>query len=153
MMAAGAVVAGIGALVLFSEHRTALPTVTGTLPIQVPVTRPGHVPIILVGADLVVQFALTGLGLTLGCAVLRQGILVERRLPQRGYLSHWRGMALVAGVLAAAVAWMTGLDAEVLARFAAARRPHHRRICRSSPGNRSPRMIACSRSCAHLSPA
>ncbi len=114
MMAAGAVVAGIGALVLFSEHRTALPTVTGTLPIQVPVTRPGHVPIILVGADLVVQFALTGLGLTLGRAVLRQGILVERRLPQRGYLSHWRGMALVAGVLAAAVAWMTGLDAEVL---------------------------------------
>ena len=71
-------------------------------------------PIILVGADLVVQFALTGLGLTLGRAVLRQGILVERRLPQRGYLSHWRGMALVAALLAAAVAWMTGLDAEVL---------------------------------------
>lgn len=114
MLAAGAVVAGIGALVLLSEHRTALPTVSGTLPIQVPATRPGHVPIILVGADLVVQGALAGLGLTLGRAVLRQGILVERRLPQRGYLSHWRGMALIAAVLAAAVAWMTGIEAEVL---------------------------------------
>jgi signal transduction histidine kinase len=114
MMAAGAVVAGIGALVLLSEHRASLTTVTGNLPIQVPVTRPGHVPTILVGADLVVQIALAGLGLTLGRAVLRQGILVERRLPQRGYLVHWRGMALVAAVLAAAVAWMTGLESEAL---------------------------------------
>ncbi|HEU5348449.1 MAG TPA: ATP-binding protein, partial [Ktedonobacterales bacterium] len=69
---------------------------------------------ILVGADLVVQIALACLGLTLGRAVLRQGILVERRLPQRGYLSHWRGMALVAGVLAGAIAWMTGIEAGVL---------------------------------------
>ncbi|HKT37240.1 MAG TPA: ATP-binding protein, partial [Ktedonobacterales bacterium] len=114
MMAAGAVVAGIGALVLLSEHRASLTTVTGNLPIQVPVTRPGHVPTILVGADLVVQVALAGLGLTLGRAVLRQGILVERRLPQRGYLSHWRGMALIAALLAAAVAWMTGVEAEAL---------------------------------------
>ena len=114
MMAAGAVVAGIGALVLLSEHRAAVTAVTGTLPLPAPTTRPGHVPIILVGADLVVQTALAGLGLTLGRAVLRQGILVERRLPQRGYLSHWRGMALIAGVLAAVVAWMTGLEAEVL---------------------------------------
>jgi signal transduction histidine kinase len=114
MMAAGAVVAGVGALVLLSEHRASLTTVTGGLPIQVPVTRPGHVPTILVGADLVVQVALAGLGLTLGRAVLRQGILVERRLPQRGYLSHWRGMALVAAVLAAAVAWMTGIESETL---------------------------------------
>ena len=81
MMTAGAVVAGVGILVLVSEHRVSLATVTGSLPIQVPATRPGHVPIILVCADLVVQFALTGLGLTLGQAVLRQGILVERRLP------------------------------------------------------------------------
>ncbi|HET9980657.1 MAG TPA: hypothetical protein VFQ32_09440, partial [Ktedonobacterales bacterium] len=114
MMAAGAVVAGIGALVLLSEHRAAVTAVTGSLPIPSPTTRPGHVPIILVGADLVVQCALAGLGLTLGRAVLRQGILVERRLPQRGYLSHWRGMALVAGVLAGVVAWMTGIEAEVL---------------------------------------
>lgn len=114
MMAAGAVVAGVGALVLLSEHRASLTTVTGGLPIQMPVTRPGHVPTILVGADLVVQVALAGLGLTLGRAVLRQGILVERRLPQRGYLSHWRGMALVAAVLAAAVAWMTGIESEAL---------------------------------------
>ncbi|HET8908977.1 MAG TPA: ATP-binding protein [Ktedonobacterales bacterium] len=114
MMTAGAVVAGIGVLVLLSEHRATITTVTGSLPIVVPATRPGHVPVILVGADLVVQFALSGLGLALGRAVLRQGILVERRLPQRGYLSHWRGMALVAGVLAAAVAWMTSLNAEVL---------------------------------------
>ncbi|HEX6541473.1 MAG TPA: ATP-binding protein [Ktedonobacterales bacterium] len=115
MMAAGAVVAGIGALVLLAEHRASLSTVvTGPLPIQVPVTRPGHVPIVLVSADLVVQVALAGLGLMLGQAVLRQGILVERRLPQRGYLSHWRGMALVAGVLAATVAWMANLEPEAL---------------------------------------
>lgn len=114
MMAAGAVVAGIGALVLLSEHRASLTTVTGSLPIQVPVTRPGHVPTVLVSADLVVQVALSGLGLTLGRAVLRQGILVERRLPQRGYLSHWRGMALVAALLAAAVAWMAGYEPEAL---------------------------------------
>ncbi len=114
MIGAGAVVAIIGALVLLSEHRASLTTVTGTLPIQAPVTRPGHVPTVLVGADLLVQVALAGLGLTLGRAVLRQGILVERRLPQRGYLSHWRGMALIAAVLAAAVAWMTGVEAEAL---------------------------------------
>ncbi|MGE5334028.1 MAG: sensor histidine kinase [Nitrososphaerota archaeon] len=114
MMTAGAVVAVIGVLVLLSEHRASLTTVTETLPLQVPATRPGHVPIILVGADLVVQVALAFLGLTLGRAVLRQGILVERRLPQRGYLSHWRGMALVAGVLAAAIAWMAGIEAGVL---------------------------------------
>lgn len=114
MMAAGTVVAGIGALVLLSEHRASLITVTDSLPIQVPATRPGHMPVVLVGADLMVQIALAGLGLTLGRAVLRQGILVERRLPQRGYLSHWRGMALVAAVLAAAIAWMTGLEAGVL---------------------------------------
>ncbi|HEX5440739.1 MAG TPA: ATP-binding protein, partial [Ktedonobacterales bacterium] len=114
MIGAGAVVAIIGALVLLSEHRASLTTVTGTLPIQAPVTRPGHVPTVLVGADLLVQVALAGLGLTLGRAVLRQGILVERRLPQRGYLSHWRGMALIAAVLAAAVTWMTGVEAEAL---------------------------------------
>src|SRR6185437_13267969 len=55
MMAAGAVVAGIGALVLLSEHRAAVTAVTGSLPIPSPTTRPGHVPVILVGADLVVQ--------------------------------------------------------------------------------------------------
>lgn len=114
MMMAGAVVAVIGALVLLSQHRASLTTVIGPLPLQAPTTRPGHVPTILVGADLVVQGALAGLGLTLGRAVLRQGILVERRLPQRGYMSHWRGMALIAGVLAAVVAWMTGVEAEVL---------------------------------------
>jgi Histidine kinase-like ATPase domain len=114
MMTAGAVVAGIGALVLLSEHRASIATVTSTLPIEVPVTRPGHAPTVLVTADLAVQIALAGLGLTLGRAVLRQGILVERRLPQRGYLGHWRGMALVAALLAATVAWMTSVQAEAL---------------------------------------
>jgi hypothetical protein len=45
---------------------------------------------------------------------VRQGILVERRLPQRGYLSHWRGMAIVAGVFACVVTAMTAIEPEAL---------------------------------------
>lgn len=116
MLGAGAVVAVIGTLILIAEHRAALlPASPGlTLDLDVPATRPGHVPTLLVIADLAVQAALAALGLLVGWAVVRQGILVERRLPQRGYLSHWRGMAFVAGGLAAVVAWMASLLPEAL---------------------------------------
>jgi signal transduction histidine kinase len=116
MLGAGAVVAVIGTLILVAEHRAdLLPATTPlSLDLDVPATPPGHVPTLLVLADLIVQAALAGLGLLVGWAVVRQGILVERRLPQRGYLSHWQGMALVAGILAAVVAWMAALLPEAL---------------------------------------
>lgn len=114
MLAAGAVVAGIGILVLLAEHRDALEAVGGQLRITVPSPQPGHVSVVLVTADLVVQSVLAVLGLTLGRAVVRQGIFVERRLPQRGYLSHWRGMALVAAIFSAVVAWMSVFQPEAL---------------------------------------
>lgn len=113
MMAAGAVVAAIGVLVALVEHRAAF-GVGGDLGLSVAGTRPGHVPLFLVTADLAVQAALAGLGLLVGWAVVRQGILVERRLPQRGILSHWRGMAVVAGILACVVAWMAAIEPEAL---------------------------------------
>jgi hypothetical protein len=75
------------------------------------------VPLFLVVADLGVQLALCGLGLAIGWAVVRQGILVERRLPQRGSLSHWRGMAIVAGVFAGVVTAMTAIEPEALPEF------------------------------------
>lgn len=115
MLGAGAVVAVIGILILVAEHRAELLPATPPISLDLDVpTRPGHVPTLLVIADLTVQAALAGLGLLVGWAVVRQGILVERRLPQRGYLSHWQGMALVAGVLAAVVAWMAALLPEAL---------------------------------------
>lgn len=113
MLCAGCVAALLGVLAAVAE-RNALAGVPGGLQFGVPATQPGHVPLVLVAADLVVQISLAGLGLMLGWAVVRQGVLVERRLPQRGFFSHWRGTAIIASVLAAVVCWMAWLDPEAL---------------------------------------
>ncbi|MGH2485555.1 MAG: sensor histidine kinase, partial [Ktedonobacterales bacterium] len=110
MLGAGAVAALIGVFTSVSERNDLLGAVTPRFDLGVPPTLPGHVPLALVSADLVVQVCLSGLGLLLGWAVVRQGILVERRLPQRGFFSHWRGTALVASLLAVVVAGMAALD-------------------------------------------
>ena len=110
MMGAGAVAALIGVFTSVSERNDLLGSVSPGFDLGAPPTLPGHVPLALVSADLVVQVCLSGLGLLLGWAVVRQGILVERRLPQRGFFSHWRGTALVASLLAAVVAGMSALD-------------------------------------------
>ncbi|HEY7982980.1 MAG TPA: hypothetical protein VID73_02350, partial [Ktedonobacterales bacterium] len=110
MLGAGAVAALIGVFTSVSERNDLLGAVTPRFDLGVPPTLPGHVPLALVSADLVVQVCLSGLGLLLGWAVVRQGILVERRLPQRGFFSHWRGTALVSSLLAAVVAGMAALD-------------------------------------------
>lgn len=110
MMGAGAVAALIGVFTSVAEHNDLLGAVSPGFDLGAPPTLPGHVPLALVSADLVVQVCLSGLGLLLGWAVVRQGILVERRLPQRGFFSHWRGTALVASLLAAVVAVMAALD-------------------------------------------
>jgi signal transduction histidine kinase len=52
--------------------------------------------------------------LMVGWAVVRQGVLVERRLPQRGFLGHWRGTVLVAGVVACMVAGLSFIEPESL---------------------------------------
>jgi hypothetical protein len=109
MMVAGGVVAVVGLLTALFE-RGAASAVTQTLPGVTAPPQPGHTALALVLADLVTQVALAGFGLLMGWAVVRQGVLIERRLPQRGYLSHWRGMAAVAGALAAVVAWMGALE-------------------------------------------
>jgi signal transduction histidine kinase len=114
MMCAGGVAALIGILTSLAEHNALLGTVPQDFPIGMPQSPPGHVPLVLVAADLVVQVCLAWLGLLIGWAVVRQGVLVERRLPQRGFFSHWRGTALVAALLAAVVAWMAALDPESL---------------------------------------
>lgn len=110
MLGAGAVAAliGIGASV---AERNALrrDASTGLGSIQVPSTLPGHMPLALVAADLAVQLALAGLGIAVGWAVVRQGILVERRLPQRDFRSRWRGTSAVAGLLAVVVAGMAAI--------------------------------------------
>ena len=109
MMGAGAVVAFIGIFSSLAEHEALLRSVSAGFSLGVPSSPQGHVPLILVAADLCVQVALAGLGLLIGWAVVRQGILVERRLPQRGYVSHWRVTTLVAAALACivvAMAWM-----------------------------------------------
>ena len=113
MLCAGCVAALIGVFAALAE-RNALAVVSNNLQLGVPPTQPGHVPLVLVVADLAVQISLAGLGLMLGWAVVRQGILVERRLPQRGFFSHWRGTAIVAGILAVVVCWMARLDPEAL---------------------------------------
>ncbi|MBF6591320.1 MAG: hypothetical protein IVW57_12455, partial [Ktedonobacterales bacterium] len=114
MMGAGAVVALIGILIsLAKRHPLSRATTTG-LPVAPSATASGHVPLGLVIADLAVQVALAGVGLAVGWAVVRQGVLVERRLPQRGSLSHWRGMAIVAGIFAAVVAAMAAIQPEAL---------------------------------------
>lgn len=109
MLVAGGVVAVVGLMTALFEHGVAS-AVSQTLPGVTAPPQPGHTALALVLADLCVQIALAGFGLLLGWAVVRQGVLVERRLPQRGYLSHWRGMAAVAGALAAVVAWMGALE-------------------------------------------
>lgn len=114
MLAAGAVVAFVGLLTALVEHRTAASAVSQTLPAVTVAPAPGHAALALVLADLVVQVALACLGLLVGWAVVRQGVLVERRLPQRGYLSHWRGMAALAGALALVVAWMGAVEPDAL---------------------------------------
>ena len=114
MLAAGAVVAVVGLLTALVEHRSAASAVSQTLPAVTVAPAPGHAALALVLADLVVQVALAALGLLVGWAVVRQGVLVERRLPQRGYLSHWRGMAALAGALALVVAWMGAVEPDAL---------------------------------------
>jgi hypothetical protein len=109
MMATGLIVAALGILTSLATHGAiGAPIFVPRLP--VPRTRPGHVPVELVATDLVVQLALAGVGLAVGWAVVRQGILVERRLPQRGFLSHWRGMAICAAVFAAVIAAMGSIQ-------------------------------------------
>ncbi|HEX8997422.1 MAG TPA: hypothetical protein VF812_15450 [Ktedonobacterales bacterium] len=114
MMVAGGVVAVVGLLTALVEHRAAVSAVSQSLPGVTAAPQPGHAALALVLADLVVQVSLAAFGLLLGWAVVRQGILVERRLPQRGYMSHWRGMAAMAGALAAVVAWMGALSPDAL---------------------------------------
>ncbi len=106
MMVAGGVVAVVGVMTALFEHRSAAAAVSQTLPVVTAPPQPGHAALALVLADLCVQVALAACGLLLGWAVVRQGVLIERRLPQRGYFSHWRGMAALAAALAAVVAWM-----------------------------------------------
>jgi signal transduction histidine kinase len=115
MVAAGAVVGVVGVITSIAAHVARLPNAT-RLPLPLPATppAPGHLPIALVAADLGVQCALAGLVLMLGWAVVRQGVLVERRLPQRGFLSHWRGTVAVAGIVAVVVAWLTLFEPESL---------------------------------------
>ncbi|HKS69733.1 MAG TPA: ATP-binding protein [Ktedonobacterales bacterium] len=110
MIAAGAVAAvvGIGASI-GERHPGAAASTNGAT-----VGALGHVPLVLVAADLIVQVALAGLGLLLGWAVVRQGVLVERQLPQAGFFRQWRGTALVALVLAVVVAGMALIEPEAL---------------------------------------
>jgi signal transduction histidine kinase len=112
MVVAGAVVGLVGVLT-FIATRLAHEIPQGGLPVE-PAASLSHLPIALVTADLVVQAALAVLVLMVGWAVVRQGVLVERRLPQRGFLDHWRGTVVVALVVAAVVAWLAFLDAESL---------------------------------------
>jgi hypothetical protein len=114
MMVAGGVVAVVGVMTALFEHRSAVNAVSRTLPVVTTPPQPGHAALALVLADLCVQVALAAFGLLLGWAVVRQGVLVERRLPQRGYLSHWRGMAALAGAFAAVVAWMGAVEPDAL---------------------------------------
>lgn len=113
MMVAGGVVAVVGLMTALFEHGAAS-AVSQTLPGVTAPPQPGHAALALVLADLCVQVALAAFGLLLGWAVVRQGVLVERRLPQRGYMSHWRGMAALAGALAAVVAWMGAVEPDAL---------------------------------------
>ncbi len=114
MMVAGGVVAVVGLLTALFEHRAAAGAISQTLPGVTAPPQPGHAALALVLADLCVQVALAAFGLLVGWAVVRQGVLVERRLPQRGYMSHWRGMAALAGALAAVVAWMGAVEPDAL---------------------------------------
>jgi signal transduction histidine kinase len=114
MIGAGAVVALVGVATTLGEHNSQRAGASAPLGLPVPPSPPGHVPLLIVGADLIVQLALAALGLLVGWAVVRQGVLVERRLPQRGFLSRWRGTAGVALLLAGVVASMAAVDPEAL---------------------------------------
>jgi signal transduction histidine kinase len=111
MVVAGAVVGLVGVLTFIA---TRLAHYRPQLGLPIHAAPIGHLPIALVTADLVVQAALAVLVLMVGWVVVRQGVLVERRLPQRGFLDHWRGTVAVAVVVAAVVAWLAFLDAESL---------------------------------------
>jgi len=117
MLVTGVIVAAIGVLTSLTAHTAAGVPISLPMALPVPQSRPGHVPLVLVATDLVVQLALAAVGLAVGWAVVRQGILVERRLPQRGFLSHWRGMALVAAVFATVIAAMASIQPEGLAEL------------------------------------
>jgi signal transduction histidine kinase len=113
MIVAGAVVGVVGIITSFAAHAAGRPRgLAAVLPAGAPL--PGHLPLALVLADLVVEGALAGLVLMLGWAVVSQGILVERRLPQRGFLGHWRGTVIVASIVAAVVGWLTLFEPESL---------------------------------------
>jgi hypothetical protein len=113
MLFTGAVVALIGLLTFIAARRASISPVPVGFSL-LPPTAHGHVPLPLVATDLVTQLALAGVGLTVGWAVVRQGILIERRLPQRGFLSHWRGMTVAAALLSLVVAGMAAIESEGL---------------------------------------
>lgn len=116
MLVAGSVVGAVGVLTSLAIRTSHLSNVMRPhLPLPTAAPVPGHLPLALVLADLTVQLAMASLVLMLGWAVVRQGVLVERRLPQRGFLGHWRSTVGVAGVVAAMVAWLTFLEPESLA--------------------------------------
>jgi len=113
MLFTGAVVALIGVLTFIAARRASISPVPVDFTLLPPTAR-GHVPLPLVATDLLTQVALAGVGLTVGWAVVRQGILIERRLPQRGFLSHWRGMTVAAALISLVVAGMAAIEPEGL---------------------------------------
>jgi hypothetical protein len=113
MLFTGAVVALIGVLTFIAARRASISPVPVGFSLLPPTAR-GHVPLPLVATDLLTQVALAGVGLTVGWAVVRQGILIERRLPQRGFLSHWRGMTIAAALISLVVAGMAAIEPEGL---------------------------------------
>lgn len=116
MVVAGSVVGLVGVLTSLAIRSSHLAhAARSPLPLPDAATAPGHLPLALVLADLAVQSAMAGLVLMLGWAVVRQGVLVERRLPQRGFLGHWRSTVVVAAVVAGMVAWLTFVEPESLA--------------------------------------
>ncbi|HEX9057853.1 MAG TPA: ATP-binding protein [Ktedonobacterales bacterium] len=114
MVVAGVVVGLVGVLTSVGTRLAQQPhRARAWLPLSTTV-MPGHLPLPLVTADLVVQGALAALVLMLGWAVVRQGVLVERRLPQRGFLGHWRGTVVVAAIVATVVAGLTFVEPDSL---------------------------------------
>jgi hypothetical protein len=113
MLGAGAVVGLVGVVTSLAargtrQHQGGRPPLS-----SVPHT-PSHLPLALVAADLAVQASLAGLVLMVGWAVVRQGVLVERRLPQRGFLGHWRSTVIAALMVASVVAWLSALEPDSL---------------------------------------
>jgi hypothetical protein len=113
MLFTGAVVALIGVLTFIAARRASISPVPVDFSLLPPTAR-GHVPTPLVVTDLLTQIALAGVGLTVGWAVVRQGILIERRLPQRGFLSHWRGTTVAAALLSLVIVAMAAIEPEGL---------------------------------------